>query len=170
MKPALLSCFFLLCLISSQAQLLQVKLGMSEQDLLLIVQSRTREISPDKDFNLLSRTSDSYVYRHTGEEYQLDISFTLKGGEVVLIKSTHTSLSPRYTFTMREYYEETVKAWHTKEYFMPNPQLAAQAIHSFERYQAEAAAFTDPDMTLMFVFMHYTKGDQAVFTRMERKF
>lgn len=172
MKPAsLLSVLlFLFAVGTLQGQLLQVKLGTSEQDLLLMAEARTREISTANSFSLISRTENTYQYRHIDDGYQLDITFTLKEDAVVVIKSTYTSKMPTYNGTMREYFEETVKDWHNKLYFDPNPRMAAQAMRSFEGYQPEAAAFTDPSMSLMFIFMYYVKDKQAVFTRMERKF
>ncbi|MFK7920897.1 MAG: hypothetical protein AB8H47_03025 [Bacteroidia bacterium] len=154
---------------SLSAQLLDVKLGTPESQLLLMAQAKTREVGAAQ-FSLVKKLGTNYVFRQVLKGYQVDLTFTVEQEEVSSIKTVHQGLNETHFIAMREYFEETVKDWHNKSYFMPNSRLADQAMKSFSGYQAQAAAFTDPSMSLMFVFIYYEKDGIAYFSRLERKF
>ncbi|MEL7534105.1 MAG: hypothetical protein AAFN10_22550 [Bacteroidota bacterium] len=170
MKRLLLATWLLsgLCFTLS-AQLLDVKLGTPESQLLLMAQAKTREVG-EAQFSLVQKLGTSYVFRQVIDGYQVDLTFTVEAEEVTSIKTIHQGLNDTHFVAMREYFEETVKDWHSKSYFVPNARLANQAMKSFSGYQAQAAAFTDPSMSLMFVFVYYEKDGIAYFSRLERKF
>ncbi|MEM6345251.1 MAG: hypothetical protein AAF927_15275 [Bacteroidota bacterium] len=151
------------------AQLLDVKLGTPESQLLLMAQAKTRQ-DGQAQFSLVQKLGTNYVFRQVIDGYQVDLTFTVENEEVTSIKTIHQGLNDTHFVAMREYFEETVKAWHNKSYFVPNARLADQAMKSFSGYQAQAAAFTDPSMSLMFVFVYYEKDGVAYFSRLERKF
>ncbi|MEL6590256.1 MAG: hypothetical protein AAFQ87_13005 [Bacteroidota bacterium] len=168
MKRLSLTLWLLLSLaITLPAQLLDVKLGTPESQLLLMAQAKTREVA---QFDLLKKIGSQYVFRQTIEGYQVDLTFEINNDEVSSIKTIHQGYDETHFNAMRAYFEETVKDWHSKSYFSPNARLAEQAMQSFSGYQAQAAAFTDPSMSLMFVFVYYEKDGIAYFSRLERKF
>ncbi len=170
MKRLLLSIWLLsgICF-SLSAQLLDVKLGTPESQLLLMAQAKTRQ-GDATQFELVKKLGTNYVFRQVLDGYQVDLTFTVEQEEVTSIKTIHQGLNPTHFVAMEEYFEETVKDWHSKSYFVPNARLADQAMKSFSGYQAQAAAFTDPSMSLMFVFVYYEKDGVAYFSRLERKF
>jgi len=170
MKRLLIAIWLLAGLsVSLSAQLLEVKLGTPESQLLLMAQAKTRE-GVETQFSLVKKLGTNYVFRQALDGYQVDLTFTVEQDEVTSIKTIHQGLNETHYVAMREYFEETVKDWHSKSYFVPNARLADQAMKSFSGYQAQAAAFTDPSMSLMFIFVYYEKDGIAYFSRLERKF
>ncbi|MEL6672539.1 MAG: hypothetical protein AAFR61_10120 [Bacteroidota bacterium] len=150
-----------------QAQVLEVELGMSEQQLLQHVNPRYA-VEP---FKQISHSGNSYVFEQEAlEGYRTRATFGLRDGVVNSIRIEQFSKNETYRKALVGLYDQTIQDWQAKTAFQPYPIASKATLRQYRDYRAQAEAYTDGEMTRMHIFVIYHKNGQAIFSRVSRLF
>ncbi|MEL6253573.1 MAG: hypothetical protein AAFR87_16310 [Bacteroidota bacterium] len=164
MRTSIICAFFLLCTPLLYTQVLELKVGMSEKE--LIKRAMPGRIESGMKFE--NREGPVTFFRQEiDSSYTLRIIITTKRGKIYHIRKQHIGWSVDKRRTLFAYFKESITNSANKANMEENPELAQTVAREFSDKGVRAKAFNNKKRKYMEIFMFYNNKTSSVFVEIE---